>query len=169
MIISALDQRLVGEGEAAAHRPTIESTQRAVEWGCQRFWVAKHPGSDRNMGGSSPEALLARADRIRIGSGGMMLQRYRPYKAAEKFNVPASLAPGRVDFGIGRGPGQLPHSTQALQPQPQSQSNIDAPGAPAKSLAEKLVELRQFLHNGVDEGLWPSSRISLNPSAPTNR
>ena len=59
--------------------------------------------------------LLAKTTRIRVGSGGVMLQHYSPYKVAENFNVLASLAPGRVDLGIGRGPGGLPRSTTALR------------------------------------------------------
>jgi luciferase family oxidoreductase group 1 len=44
-----------------------------------------------------------------------MLQHYSPYKVAENFNLLASLAPGRVDLGVGKAPGGLPLSTQALQ------------------------------------------------------
>ncbi|MCM3755790.1 LLM class flavin-dependent oxidoreductase, partial [Bacillus licheniformis] len=40
---------------------------------------------------------------------------YSPYKIAENFNLLASLAPGRVDLGIGKAPGGLPLSTRALQ------------------------------------------------------
>lgn len=44
-----------------------------------------------------------------------MLQHYSPYKVAENFNMLASLAPGRVDLGVGKAPGGLPLSTRALQ------------------------------------------------------
>ena len=95
--------------------------------------------------GSSPEVLvshlLAHTSRIRIGSGGVMLQHYSPYKVAENFNVLASLAPGRVDLGIGRGPGGLPRSTAALR---------RGDGQPAMTLAEKLAELRLFLSNDLE-------------------
>lgn len=120
--LSILDQSPAAEGEPAAQAlaHTIELAQRAEEWGYHRFWVAEHHGSNRHMG-SSPEVLmshlLARTENIRIGSGGVMLQHYSPYKVAENFNVLASLAPGRVDLGIGRGPGGMPRSTQALRPQ----------------------------------------------------
>jgi alkanesulfonate monooxygenase SsuD/methylene tetrahydromethanopterin reductase-like flavin-dependent oxidoreductase (luciferase family) len=70
-----------------------------------------------------------------------MLQHYSPYKVAENFNVLASLAPGRVDLGIGRGPGGLPRSTNALQ---------QGMGQGAKPLAEKLLELQQFLRNELE-------------------
>ena len=102
--------------EALNH--TIELAQKTEEWGYHRFWVAEHHASNRVMG-SSPEVLvshlLAKTSRIRVGSGGVMLQHYSPFKVAENFNVLASLAPGRVDLGIGRGPGGHPMSTKALQ------------------------------------------------------
>jgi hypothetical protein len=59
--------------------------------------------------------LLAHTHHIRIGSGGVMLQHYSAYKVAENFNLLASLAPGRVDLGVGKAPGGLPLSTRALQ------------------------------------------------------
>jgi luciferase family oxidoreductase group 1 len=141
--LSILDQSPVSDSGTAteAFQHTIELAQKAEAWGYHRFWVSEHHGSNRVMG-SAPEVLmahlLAKTTRIRVGSGGVMLQHYSPYKVAENFNVLASLAPGRVDLGIGRGPGGLPRSTAALQ-----QGTEPA----AKPLEEKLRELQQFLHN----------------------
>ena len=118
--LSILDQSPVNKAETGvtAFQQTIQLAQKAEEWGYHRFWVAEHHGSNRVMG-SSPEVLishlLAKTSTIRVGAGGVMLQHYSPYKVAENFNVLASLAPGRVDLGIGGGPGGLPHSTKALQ------------------------------------------------------
>ena len=120
MKLSILDQSPVNGVETAteAFQHTIELAQKAEEWGYHRFWVAEHHGSSRVMG-SSPEVLishlLAKTSRIKVGSGGVMLQHYSPYKVAENFNVLASLAPGRVDLGVGGGPGGMPRSTQALR------------------------------------------------------
>jgi len=145
--LSILDLSSVHETETAteAFQHTIELAKKAEEWGYHRFWVSEHHGSDRVVG-SSPEVLiahlLAKTTRIRVGSGGVMLQHYSPYKVAENFNVLASLAPGRVDLGIGRGPGGLPRSTRALQQEA---------GYGTKPLAEKLIELQQFLHNQLEE------------------
>jgi luciferase family oxidoreductase group 1 len=145
--LSILDLSPVHETETAteAFQHTIVLAQKAEEWGYHRFWVSEHHGSDRVVG-SSPEVLiahlLAKTTRIRVGSGGVMLQHYSPYKVAENFNVLASLAPGRVDLGIGRGPGGLPRSTKALQQGMEHGT---------KSLAEKLMELKKFLHNQLEE------------------
>jgi len=73
--------------------------------------------------------LLARTRSIRIGSGGVMLQHYSPYKVAEVFKVLAALAPGRVDLGMGKAPGGLPLSTRALQ------AGFDAAKRPDRLLA----------------------------------
>ena len=141
--LSVLDQSPVNEDETGfiAFQHTIQLAQKAEQWGYNRFWVTEHHGSGRVVG-SSPEVLishlLAKTSRIRVGSGGVMLQHYSPYKVAENFNVLASLAPGRVDLGVGGGPGGLPHSTRALQ------QELGDQGRP---LAEKLEQLEQFLHN----------------------
>ncbi|WP_128661323.1 LLM class flavin-dependent oxidoreductase, partial [Paenibacillus sp. 598K] len=81
---------------------TIRLAQLAESLGYERFWVSEHHDSP-GMAGSSPEVLishlLAQTERIRIGSGGVMLQHYSPYKVAENFNLLATLAPGRVELG----------------------------------------------------------------------
>jgi luciferase family oxidoreductase group 1 len=144
--LSILDQSPVNDSETAidAFQHTIELAIKAEAWGYYRFWVSEHHGSERVMG-SSPEVLiahlLAKTTRIRVGSGGVMLQHYRPYKVVENFNVLAALAPGRVDLGIGRGPGGQPRSTRALQ---------QGVGAQPQSFVEKLLEVEQFLTNQLD-------------------
>ena len=159
--LSVLDQSPMDPSETAAEafRHTIELAQRAEEWGYHRFWVAEHHGSNRIMG-SSPEVLvshlLAKTTRIRVGSGGVMLQHYSPYKVAENFNVLASLAPGRVDLGIGRGPGGLPATTRALQ-----QDRLPE----AMPLQEKLQELKRFLHNQLEE-THPLYGLQTSPVLP---
>lgn len=144
--ISVLDQSPVYPGETAAEAlaHTVLLAQKSEELGFRRFWVSEHHDSDQ-VAGSSPEVLisylLAKTRTIRVGSGGVMLQHYSPYKVAENFNVLAALAPGRVDLGIGRAPGGLPRSTQALQRGVQEDT----------SLTDKLVELRKFVHNTLEE------------------
>lgn len=167
--LSILDQSPVHgtESPTDALRHTIELAQRAEEWGFHRFWVAEHHGSNRVMG-SSPEVLvshlLAHTTRIRVGSGGVMLQHYSPYKVAENFNVLASLAPGRVDLGIGRGPGGLPRSTAALRRGAPRQAQDE----PSMSLAEKLAELRRFLCDELepDDPLHGLTASPLPPRPP---
>ena len=162
LTLSILDQSPVHQDDTAAQafQHTIELAVKADGWVYHRYWVAEHHGSDRVMG-SSPEVLishlLAKTSRIRIGSGGVMLQHYSPYKVAENFNVLASLAPGRVDLGIGRGPGGLPQSTMALQ----------QTAAGERSIGDKIAELLRFL--GCQEGpeeSHPLYGLRASPQAP---
>ncbi len=140
--ISVLDQSPIYPGETPeeAFQHTVKLAQLSERLGFRRFWVSEHHDSEQ-VAGSSPEVLvshlLAKTEHIRVGSGGIMLQHYSPYKVAENFNVLASLAPGRVDLGVGRAPGGLPRSTQALQ----------QGGAETPSLTDKIVELEQYVHN----------------------
>lgn len=146
IILSVLDQSPIFPGETAeeALTHTVKFAQRAEELGYHRFWVSEHHDSEF-VAGSSPEVLisylLAKTERIRIGSGGIMLQHYSPYKVAENFNVLSSLAPRRVDLGVGRAPGGLPRSTQALQ-----KSIVDP-----ISLTDKIITLQKHLQGKLGE------------------
>ena len=110
MNISILDQSPIAEGETPekAFEHTRELVQMAEKWGFHRFWVAEHH-STSGLAGSSPEILMSHlasvTTSIRIGSGGVLLPQYSPYKVAENFKVLEALFPGRIDLGIGRSPG----------------------------------------------------------------
>ncbi len=55
------------------------------------------------LAGPSPEALIgpiaAATERIRVGSGGVMLPHYSPFKVAETFSLLAGLFPGGSTSG----------------------------------------------------------------------
>ena len=174
-LLSLLDKSPVADGEGAteALARTVALARRAEHWGFHRFWVAEHHDTPK-LASPSPEVLiaylLARTTRIRVGSGGVMLQHYSPYKVAENFNLLAALAPGRVDLGIGKAPGGLPLSTRALQ------AAIDPQRRP--SFAEQLAQLDAFLDDTIAEPTrWPASsprpgrrsRPSASCSAPASR
>ncbi|MFT4192767.1 MAG: MsnO8 family LLM class oxidoreductase [Comamonas sp.] len=118
--LSLLDKSPLGENDNAAQAlaRSVALARQAEAWGYQRYWLAEHHNTLR-LACPSPEILiahiLAQTTRIRVGSGGVMLQHYSPYKVAENFNLLAALAPGRVDLGVGKAPGGLPLSTRALQ------------------------------------------------------
>lgn len=118
--INILDQSPIYENETAyeALQATINLSKIAESSGYKRFWVAEHHNMDE-VAGVSPEVLiahlLAHTQTIEIGSGGVMLQHYSPYKVAENFHLLENLAPGRVNVGIGKAPGGLQLSTEALK------------------------------------------------------
>lgn len=117
--LSILDKSLVADGSSAEQtlRDTVVRAQRAEQLGYHRYWFAEHHALPQSAG-PAPEVLaafvLAQTQRIRIGTGGVMLRHYSPYKVAEVFNLLANLAPGRVDLGVGKAPGGLPAASYAL-------------------------------------------------------
>ena len=58
---------------------------------------------------SAPAVLIAHlaagTERIRVGSGGVMLPNHAPLVIAEQFGTLEALHPGRIDLGLGRAPG----------------------------------------------------------------
>lgn len=119
--LSVLDQSVVSYGhpQDAAIRHTLALAQRCEEWGYDRFWVSEHHNLP-SIAGTAPEVLLAaiaaRTTRIRLGSAGVMLPHYAPFKVAEQFRVLDALAPGRIDLGLGRAPGSDGRTSQLLNP-----------------------------------------------------
>ena len=110
MELGVLDQSpIAGGGDAAsALADSVRLARHAEALGYARYWVAEHHGSSA-FAGAAPEILmgqiLAGTERIRVGSGGVMLMHYSPYKVAETVGMLAALYPGRVELGIGRAPG----------------------------------------------------------------
>ena len=93
------------------------------------------------LAGPSPEALIgpiaAATSRIRVGSGGVMLPHYSPFKVAETFSLLAGLFPGRIDLALGRAAGTDPLTTFALQRDRRQAAPDDFP----QQLAELLAYL----------------------------
>jgi luciferase family oxidoreductase group 1 len=108
-----------GRDEGHALRDTLDLATYCEGLGYHRFWVSEHHGMPTIVG-SAPEVLMAaiaaRTQRIRIGSAGVMLPHYSALKVAEQFRVLDSLAPGRIDLGVGRAPGSDGRTAMALNP-----------------------------------------------------
>lgn len=140
--LSVLDQSPVGEGHTGADalQASLELARQADRLGFSRFWVAEHHRSP-GFAGSAPEMLagaaLSATDRIRVGTGGVLLPRYPALKVAEVFGVLASLHPGRVDLGIGRAGGPIADFPARLR---ELRSLLRLPGG-ADVYAEALTAL----------------------------
>ena len=108
--LSILDQSPVisGQTPAQAVAATLELARQADGLGYHRYWLAEHHAIAA-LADPCPEVLLARLGaetrRLRIGTGGVLLPYYSPFKVAEVFRMLEALYPGRVDLGIGRAPG----------------------------------------------------------------
>lgn len=110
MKLSILDQVPISKGmtstEALAN--AVKLAQLGDEQGYERIWFAEHHNTT-SLASSAPEVtaayIAAKTERIRVGTGGIMMMHYSPFKVAEVFKTLAALAPGRIDFGAGRAPG----------------------------------------------------------------
>jgi luciferase family oxidoreductase group 1 len=167
MRLSVLDQSPISDGSTGAQalHNTLDLAQLADRLGYHRYWVAEHHGGPM-LASASPEALIgpitAATTRIRVGSGGVMLPHYSPFKVAETFTILAALAPGRIDLGIGRAAGTDPLTTFALQRDRREVSPDDFP--------QQLAELLGYLDDNLPAD-HPFARLAATlpgrPELPT--
>ncbi|MBM7692735.1 luciferase family oxidoreductase group 1 [Peribacillus deserti] len=119
MKLSVLDQSVIPSGGNArlALENTVRLAQITEKLGYTRFWVAEHHNTN-GMAGTAPEILIShiasKTEKIRVGSGGVLLPQYSPFKVAENFKVLEALYPHRMDLGIGRSPGGGANTRLAL-------------------------------------------------------
>lgn len=115
-----LDLVAVREGGTVAQalQLALKTAQHAEALGFERYWLAEH----HNMPGiaSSATAVLVGhiaggTQRIRVGSGGIMLPNHAPLVVAEAFGTLAELYPDRIDLGLGRAPGTDQATMRALR------------------------------------------------------
>lgn len=118
--LSVLDLSPVvaGGGVGDALRNTLDLARRTEALGYHRYWLAEH----HNMPGIASAAtavmigqVAAATERIRVGSGGVMLPNHAPLVVAEQFGTLEAFHPGRIDLGIGRAPGTDQRTALALR------------------------------------------------------
>jgi luciferase family oxidoreductase group 1 len=130
------------------------------ELGFVRLWYAEHhnmPG----IGSTTPEVLTAHAaaitERVRVGSGGVMLPNHSPLTVAERYATLESLHPGRIDLGVGRAPGTDMRTARALRRSLETGEDLDA------QLAELFGYLAGFPPGHPLEGLHAYPRPAALP------
>ncbi len=139
--LSILDQSPVSEGStpAEAIARSVELARLGDSLGYHRFWMSEHHAM-QTLACTAPEILLARmgaeTQRIRLGSGGIMLPHYSAFKVAEQFQTLEAMYPGRVDLGVGRAPGGGPVESLALRRDRRMQ--------PTDDFADQLSELLAY-------------------------
>src|SRR3954468_23359573 len=154
--LSVLDQSPIPEGSTAsdALHNTLDLARLADELGYTRYWVAEHHGTP-GLASAAPEVLIgpvaAATERIRVGSGGIMLPHYSPFKVAETFSALSGLYPGRIDLGLGRAPGTDGLTMYALQRDRREAAPDDSP--------QQLSELLGYL-NGDLPAKHPFARLA---------
>jgi luciferase family oxidoreductase group 1 len=160
--LSVLDQTPIAEGSTAteALANTLDLARNCDALGYDRYWLAEHHASP-GLAGAAPEALIGpvalATSRIRVGSGGIMLPHYSPFKVAETFALLSALTPGRIDLGVGRAPGSDQRTAYALQRDRSRRMPVD-------DFPNNLAETIAYL-----DGTMPSDHpfASLQDTLPT--
>ncbi|WP_017932826.1 LLM class flavin-dependent oxidoreductase [Nocardioides sp. Iso805N] len=97
---------------------TLRLARTADELGYTRYWLAEHHNMPA-VGSTNPPVLIAMiagaTERIRVGSGGVMLPNHAPLVVAEQFALLEAAYPNRIDLGLGRAPGTDPVTSWALR------------------------------------------------------
>lgn len=82
-----------------------------------RFWLAEHHNM-ASIASSATSVLIGYiangTEKIKVGSGGVMLPNHSSLVIAEQFGTLESLFPGRIDLGVGRAPGTDGITAKAL-------------------------------------------------------
>src|SRR3984885_12428844 len=145
---------VTGGTAATALRNTLDLARHVEALGYQRFWLAEH----HNMTGIASAAtavvighVAAGTERIRVGSGGIMLPNHSPLVVAEQFGTLASLYPGRIELGLGRAPGTDMLTARALR---RDLASI------ADSFPADVQELQSYF-----EPIGPEQKIRAVPGA----
>ncbi len=159
---SVLDQSPISEGGTGAQalKNTLELARRTEELGFGRYWLAEHHATPM-LAAAAPEVLIAAVgavtDRMRVGSGGVMISHYSPFKVAEVFSILGGLYGKRIDLGVGRAPGADLETIAALQRDRRQQLPDDFP--------EQVAELICWLEDNFPPG-HSYNRLAKLPGAP---
>ena len=162
MRLSVLDQSPIISGHAPARavHETIRLAKAVEKLGYYRYWLAEHH-SIAALADPCPEILLTRlaaeTSTIRVGTGGIMLPYYSPFKVAEQFRMLEALYPARMDLGIGRAPGG--DRTTAL-----AMGEGRYPGA--EHFPEQVQYLVAYLDNALPAD-HPFAEVKVMPEVPT--
>ncbi|ASK34070.1 LLM class flavin-dependent oxidoreductase [Alcanivorax sp. N3-2A] len=145
---------LRGGDASQALRHSLDLARQAEQWGYTRFWLAEH----HNMPGVASSAtsvlighIAAGTQRIRVGSGGVMLPNHAPLVIAEQFGTLEALHPGRIDLGLGRAPGTDMETARALRRDLNSN---------AMQFPQDVAELQQYLGDPQ-----PGQRVKAVPGS----
>ncbi|KGN33279.1 alkanal monooxygenase [Knoellia sinensis KCTC 19936] len=149
MRLSLLHLATVGRDQPVgeALEASVTLAQKADSLGAfERLWFAEHHNMS-SIASAATAVLLAhvaaRTERIRVGSGGVMLPNHSPLVIAEQFGTLAELHPDRIDLGLGRAPGTDQVTMRALRVDPRASDRFP----------EDVLELRGYLS---DETLVPT-------------
>lgn len=133
---------LEGEDETQAFAHSLALARAVEQQGYHRFWLAEH----HNMIGIASAAtsvligyIAGGTERLRVGSGGIMLPNHAPLVIAEQFGTLAAMYPGRIDLGLGRAPGGDQKTSAALR---------RGLGSSGDTFPQDVLELKSYFGEG---------------------
>jgi luciferase family oxidoreductase group 1 len=159
-LLSVLDLSPITTGHSGADalRNSLDLAQLADRLGYTRYWVAEHHNLP-SVASSAPDIMIGQiavcTQRMRIGSGGVMLPNHAPLTVAERFKVLEALFPGRIDLGIGRAPGTDPITSVALRRRQDIRDDDD--------FLQRFQELMLIEARGFPEG-HPFGKVRAMPA-----
>ncbi len=136
----------------------MSAARLADSLGYSRIWFAEHHNTE-GVASSATALLISQAaeqtERIRVGSGGVMLPNHSPLMVAEQYGTLATRFGERIDLGLGRAPGTDPMTARALG---------RSSGEP-QEFAQNIYDLQGWFS---DDGVAHSQPILSTLSAGTN-
>lgn len=123
--ISVLDLAPVKQNKTIhdTFNDSLELARAVEKLDYKRFWLAEHHNIS-SIASSATSVLIGfianGTEKIRVGSGGIMLPNHSSLVIAEQFGTLESLFPHRIDLGVGRAPGTDGLTAQALGRNPQN-------------------------------------------------
>jgi luciferase family oxidoreductase group 1 len=161
---SVLDLATVIEGKTPADtfKTSVDLAQHAEKWGYTRYWLAEH----HNMISVASSAtavvighIAGNTQKIRVGSGGIMLPNHSPLVIAEQFGTLESLFPGRIDLGLGRAPGTDQLTAMAIRGEQRMMAAQNFPQDVLKlqaylSIDNQRSSVRAIPGEGLDIPIW---------------
>lgn len=158
--LNVLDLVSISEGQTIkeAIEQSLETAQLLDKLGFKRLWFAEHHNTSSlaSMATSNLIGLAAKmTERIRVGSGGIMLPNHAPLQIAESFGTLAQLFPDRIDLGLGRAPGTDAQTAQLLT----------RSGSDPQSFANSIFDLMGWFS---EDGMAHSVPVTSNVGTGTN-
>ncbi|TXC92968.1 LLM class flavin-dependent oxidoreductase [Metabacillus litoralis] len=107
-----------GQGTKEAIESMIDLAKATEDMGYSRYWIAEHHNTKTLVSSATSILIkhtLEHTEKIRVGSGGIMLPNHSPLVVAEQFGTMAAIYPDRLDLGLGRAPGTDMNTANALR------------------------------------------------------
>ncbi|WP_226666371.1 LLM class flavin-dependent oxidoreductase [Metabacillus litoralis] len=106
------------QGTKEAIESMVDLAKATENMGYNRYWIAEHHNTKTLVSSATSILIkhtLEHTEKIRVGSGGIMLPNHSPLVVAEQFGTMSAIYPDRLDLGLGRAPGTDMNTANALR------------------------------------------------------